>query len=277
MNIAKVVAEAGCNHGGNIETAKRMIAIAAQCGVDVVKFQKRDPNSFANMTYRHPNPRHSYGNTYGEHRAALEFDQEQHAKLLKCCLENGVGYSCSVWDCASATVISDIGASMIKIPSARNHREDIFGLLLSKCDIDIHVSLGMADSDERCEILRRGELDARHKWVYYHCTSSYPCAYENVALDEIPYLRAAAPTTASIGWSSHTRGIAIEPAAYAMGAEWIEKHFTLDREAKGTDQANSSEPKEMRRLVENLRHVYEARGYKNKLSAPEWEQRRKLR
>ena len=116
MPAPYVIAEIGCNHGGDLELAKRMISVAARfCEVDAVKFQKRDPATLLTPEqYQapHPEPRNAFGASYGEHREFLEFDIEQHAELARCAAEHGVVYSTSVWDMPSAKAVVGDGAEV---------------------------------------------------------------------------------------------------------------------------------------------------------------------
>jgi N-acetylneuraminate synthase len=120
--MVKVVAEVGCNHKGDLDIAKHFIKEAADyCGVDVVKFQKRNPKEcLTKEQYNspHPVPYNSYGETYGAHREALEFTIEEHRELQRVCNEYDVEYSSSVWDMTSAKEIISLSPSLIKVPSA---------------------------------------------------------------------------------------------------------------------------------------------------------------
>ena len=263
MRRSHVVAEIGCNHRGDLTTALEMIRIAAECKVDVVKFQKRNPvECLTPEQYAapHPVPEHSYGATYGEHREALELRLDQHRLLKACCEENGVVYSSSVWDVTSAREIASLNPEIIKVPSACNTH---FGILAYLCDEyggEIHISLGMTTRQEEERIIevvhRRNRLKDT---VLYACVSGYPVAFEDLALLEVVRLRSAYGTQVKgIGYSGHHLGIAVDIAAMVLGAEWIERHFTLDRTWKGTDHAASLEPDQLRQLVIDIQDVSKA-------------------
>lgn len=282
--IPKIIAEVGCNHKGDIQLAKEMIRTAAQfCKVDVVKFQKRKPRELlSEQEYNapHPNPMHAYGTTYGEHREFLELDLEQNRELKKCCEENGVAYSTSVWDLTSAREIISLDPSLIKVPSACNLRFDLLGMLAKDYSGEIHLSFGMTKRDEEENIVSFLEKHgAADRTVIYSCTSGYPVSFEDICLLEIPRLiHAFGSRVKDIGFSGHHLGIAADVAAVALGATWIERHFTLDRTWKGTDHAASLEPDGMRRLVRDLGHVHQAlRSKYAELLPCEVEQRRKLK
>ena len=123
MQKVHIVAELCCNHGGNLDTASHMIEAAKWCGADYAKLQKRTPELAVPQHMHnapHPCPMHAFGETYLEHRKALEFSIEQHEILFKKCQEIGIGYACSVWDIQSAKDIISLDPDYIKIPSAMN-------------------------------------------------------------------------------------------------------------------------------------------------------------
>ncbi len=257
----KLIAEVGCNHRGSLETALEMIRIAAQfCKADVVKFQKRHPRTLLTKEEYdspHPNPIHAYGETYGEHREFLEFDADQHAQLKKECEEWGVVYSTSVWDVPSAEAIIPLDPVLLKVPSACNLNFELLGLLADDYAGEIHLSFGMTTREEEEKIVRFFEdKNAADRLVLYSCTSGYPVEFKDICLHEIVRLRHTfAARVKEIGFSGHHLGIAADVAALALGARWVERHFTLDRTWKGTDHAASLEPDGLRRLVRDLRNV----------------------
>lgn len=279
-----VIAEIGCNHKGDFDIAKQMIFMAKTfCDADVVKFQKRtNEELLALEEYNapHPNPHHSYGETYGEHREFLEFTAMQHAELKKYCEEIGVHYSTSVWDLTAAKEIVALKPKTIKIPSACNLRFDILEYLCKKFKGEIHISLGMTTREEEKKIV---SFMTRHKrakdTVLYACTSGYPVDFEDVCLLEIERLvKAYGKKVKAIGFSGHHNGIAIDMAAYVLGAQFIERHFTLNRTWKGTDHAASLEPDGMRRLVRDLHATQKALSHKKVDVLPVEEvQRKKLK
>ena len=265
-----VIAEIGCNHRGDMDTAHEMIMTAAQfCKVDVVKFQKRNPkNLLTPKEYRapHPNPIHSYGETYGKHREFLEFNLEQHKQLKEWCEEWKVVYSTSVWDMTSAKEIISLNPQMIKIPSACNLKFDMLDYFCQEHGGEIHISLGMTTHKEEERILKFFEDKGRNKdLVIYSCTSGYPVSFEDICLYEIARLKEQYGNSISgIGVSGHHLGIAADIAALTLGAHFFERHFTLDRTWRGTDHAASLEPDGMRRLTRDLRNVKKALRYKEK-------------
>jgi len=279
-----VVAEIGCNHKGELGIARDLIESAAKfAGADYVKFQKRtnkellSPEEYA---ARHPNPENSYGATYGAHREFLEFDIAAHRELKACCDEIGVGYACSAWDTTAARELASLDPDYLKVPSACNLDRRLLDYLANDYGGDIHVSLGMTTSREQdgiVEVFDRAGALAR--LVLYACTSGYPVAHEEVCLLEIPALvRRYGDVVKAIGFSGHHLGIALDIAAQALGAAWIERHFTLDRTWKGTDHAASLEPDGFRRLVRDTRAVASAMHVKpSEILDVEYAQRVKLK
>ncbi len=259
---AKVIAEIGCNHKGDIDLAEEMVMVAATvCRADIVKFQKRNPKELLSPDEYgrpHPNPIFAYGPTYGAHREALEFDVDQHRRLKEVCETYKVDYSTSVWDVTSAREIVSLDPVLIKVPSACNQNKELLEILAGEYGGQVHVSFGMttrAEEERVVELFERaGRADAL---VIYACTSGYPVAFEDIGLGEIPRLIASyGSRVASVGFSGHHLGIAADIAAMTMGAMFIERHFTLDRTWKGTDHAASLEPDGLRRLARDVRHVF---------------------
>ncbi|KPH65732.1 N-acetylneuraminate synthase family protein [Novosphingobium aerophilum] len=257
----KIIAEVGCNHKGDMEIAKEHIRIAAvYAKADVVKFQKRTNRELLTeeqYNAPHPNPANSYGDTYGAHREYLEFTPEQHRELMEECKRNGIEYSTSVWDVTSAREIAALNPSLIKVPSACNLHFEMLEVLANEYSGEIHLSFGMTTQDEEEKIVQFFEQHGRAKdVVIYSCTSGYPVAFEDICLGEITRLiESFGDRVKSIGFSGHHLGIAADIAALALGAEWVERHFTLDRTWKGTDHAASLEPDGLRRLCRDLKAV----------------------
>lgn len=264
-----VIAEIGCNHKGDIEIAKELIKVAKIfCNVNAVKFQKRNNRELLTeeqYNKPHPNPSNSYGETYGLHREYLEFNLQEHALLKAYCEEIGVVYSTSVWDLTSAKEIASLNPSFIKIPSACNNNFNLLEWLCSNYKGEIHVSTGMTTKNEIDSIVRFFCDNKRNKdLVLYNCTSGYPVPFEDVCLLEIELLiNNYKDKVKYIGFSGHHLGIAIDIAAYTLGANIIERHYTLDRTWKGTDHAASLEPMGLRKLTRDLNAVFNALNYKN--------------
>lgn len=264
-----VIAEIGCNHRGEMETAYEMIKTAAiYCKADAVKFQKRHnielltPEQY---NAPHPNPANSYGATYGEHREYLELDVDQHRQLKAWCDEFDITYSTSVWDLTSAKEIASLEPATIKIPSACNTHFEMLEWLCRNYPGEIQISVGMTTHEEEEHIIGMFVDEGRAKdLVVFSCTSGYPVPFKDICLLEITRLREAyGDTVKQIGFSGHHLGIAVDVAAYTLGAPIIERHFTLDRTWKGTDHAASLEPEGIRRLKRDLVAAHAALTYKS--------------
>ena len=283
-NKPYVIAEAGCNHMGQMKIAKELIQTAAIfCKADAIKFQKRCNRELLTpeqYNAPHPHPENSYGKTYGEHREFLEFTLDQHKQLKEWCEEAGITYATSVWDMTSAKEIASLNPKFIKIPSACNNHLAMLQWLCDNYDGEIQVSLGMTTHKEEEDLVRLFEKNGRNKdLVIFSCTSGYPVPFSDICLMEVKRIKEAyGDIVKKIGFSGHHLGIAVDVAAYTLGAEVIERHYTLDRTWKGTDHAASLEPDGVRKLVRNLNAVHEALTYKEQEILPiEAVQREKLK
>jgi N-acetylneuraminate synthase len=278
------ICEIGCNHKGDLNIAKEMIKVASEfCGVDVVKFQKRNNKTLLSKdeyNSPHPVPENSYGNTYGEHREFLEFSIEDHEQLKKECEKFKVIYSTSVWDLESAKETIDLNPKFIKIPSAMNTNFLLLKFLCQNFAGKIHLSLSMTTIEEEKKIVSVfKEYERLKDLVLYHCISAYPVENDDLALKEINRLdKTYSEFVDSIGFSGHHKGIAADIAALTLGANFFERHFTLDRTWKGTDHAASLEPDGMRRLVRDLKSINKGLSFKNESTEKVEEfQRKKLK
>jgi N-acetylneuraminate synthase len=266
----KIIAEIGCNHMGDYDIALKLIDQAKLCGCKYVKFQKRNSRELlTDEQYNapHPNPWNSYGSTYGEHRENLEFTAEQHAGLMAYCIKTGVEYSTSVWDITSAKEIIELNPNFIKVPSACNNNFEMLKLLRDHYKGMVQISFGMTTKAEEEEIIGFFEEtnEAKTRVVIYSCTSGYPVPDHEVCLMEINRLYEKFGSRVSeIGFSGHHNGIALDIAAYTLGARWIERHFTMDRTWKGTDHAASLEKPGMEKLVRDLKGTFSALCFKEK-------------
>jgi N-acetylneuraminate synthase len=272
MNYKKprLIAEAGCNHKGDMEIARELIKIAAIfCKADVIKFQKRNNKELLTeeqYNAPHPNPINSYGETYGEHREFLEFTADQHKQLKIWCEEYDIEYSTSVWDLTSAKEIAELEPKMIKIPSACNNHFVMLEWLCLNYSGEIHLSFGMTTHEEEEAIISLFEKHGRNQdLIIYSCTSGYPVPFSDVALLEISRLKDMySERVKEVGFSGHHLGIAVDSAAYTLGASTIERHYTLDRTWKGTDHSASLEPMAVKQLKTDLNALHQALDFKEK-------------
>ena len=249
-----VIAEIGHNHQGSLETALKMIQVAATCGVQAVKFQKRDNKSlytkaFYNKPYDNEN---SYGATYGEHREYLEFGRDAYIEIKKCAEENGVEFMATAFDFKSVDFLEELGVTSYKVASG-----DITNIPLieyiARLGKPMLISTGAANFDE-IRLAYKTIIAYHHNLCLLHCIAGYPAEYHDLNLKVIETLQREFPE-AMIGYSGHDNGILAPVIAYMLGATVVEKHFTLNHAWKGTDHKFSLEPEGMRKLIRDLRRV----------------------
>ena len=277
-----LIAEIGCVHLGSLERAKKLASLAKYHGADVLKTQKRNPRESTPKNLwnePHPNQDFAYGKTYLEHRENLELPLEAHQELKKYCKSIGITYSTSVWDETSAREIITLDPEFIKIPSSCNHNHKLFDILFYEYDKQVHISLGMTTKEERTHfinIFTKGKYrQFQNRLVVYHCTSGYPVPFTNIYLKEIEEL---CKYFNKVGFSNHSRGIALDPCAFALNARYFERHFIDDRTCLVTDAANSLEPQGLSKLKRDLNAIEAALKYKpHELDEIELVQRNKLR
>lgn len=256
-----VIAEIGCNHGGSVDTAKRMIDAAAWCGVDAVKLQKRHVASMPEHVRNRPyNSMHSFGATYGEHRQALEFDISVHADLALYAHARGLDYGLSYWDRASVLESFDCGIPIdfAKVPSALVNNEEFVDCVSYTFGAPVIYSTGMSTWAD-VEALRDTVEERRGESYVLHAVSAYPCENVDVNLKVLSaYARLG--VFKAFGLSGHHRGIQIDAGAVALGARILERHFSLDRTSKGTDHAASLERDGLRKLARDAQVIVDAMG-----------------
>ncbi len=280
----KVIAEIGCNHMGDFQTAKELIDLAKESGAKYIKFQKRNNKELlTDEQYNapHPVPENSYGKTYGEHREFLEFTKEQHQELKEYCDSIDIVYSTSVWDVSSAKEMAEFNPEFLKVPSACNNNFEMLKVLRDDFKGQVQLSIGMTSRNEVEEIVEFFEEtdQAKDRLLIYSCTSGYPVPAKDVSLLEINWLyEKYGNRVGEIGFSGHHLGINLDISAYTLGARWIERHFTKDKTWKGTDHGASLEPQELKDLVFGLNETYEALHFKeDEILAIEQVQRDKLK
>lgn len=255
---AYVVAEIGANHQGSVATCKMLFDAAAACGVNAVKLQKRTNEDLYTAEYlaQPYNSEHAFGATYGEHRAALEFDWDQYRDLKAYANGLGLDFFATAWDFAAADFLDALGVPAFKIASGDLLTPQLIRYCVEKGK-PVIVSTGGGALDDVLRIDR--SLSGYTDVAFLQCTASYPCRPAEMNLRVIQTYLRYLPFTV-IGLSDHQDGISLAPVAYALGARIFEKHFTLDHTWKGSDQAFSLEPEGMKRMVHYLHQTYEALG-----------------
>lgn len=246
-----VIAEVGHNHQGSIEHAKALFQRAKDCGAQAVKLQKRENRTlYTREMYNRPyDNRNSFGDTYGEHREALEFDRDQYLELQEFCAEIGITFFATAFDFASADFLAELDMPVYKIASGDVKNTPLLAHVagLGKPMI---VSTGAAVLDD---VQRAYDtiMPINQRLCIMQCTAGYPAKYEELGLNVIGTYKNLFPEVV-IGYSGHDNSISMPLVAYILGAQMIEKHFTLDRSMKGTDHAFSLEPTGLRKMVRDL-------------------------
>lgn len=255
---AYIIAEIGQNHNGDVNLAKKLIDMSVRCGASAVKFQKRDiPSELTKEAYDKPydNP-NSFGRTYGEHRIFLELNEEQHKELKEYANSLGMTYFCTPCDVPSLEMMERIGCPFYKVAS-RDLTNIPLLQAMGRTGKPVIISTGMADFDDIDDAL--DALNAKqNKVIIMQCTSEYPCKLENVNLRAMDTLKEKYGYV--VGLSDHTSGVVISTAAVVHGAALVEKHVSLDRTMKGTDQAGSLEEAGLKKLIEYIRATELAMG-----------------
>lgn len=272
-----VIAEVGHNHQGNIETAKKLIDAVAACGAHAVKLQKRFNRELYtaemyNMPYEYEN---SFGKTYGEHREALEFGKSEYLKLRNYAHKRDLVFFASAFDFKSVDFLEGMGAPAYKIASACITDTPLIEYIAEKGK-PIFLSTGTAtikDVDGAYKLIKKYDAPL----CLMQCTAVYPLFnYKEMNLEVISLYKKRYPD-AIIGFSGHESGIVMPVIAYALGARVVEKHFTLNRAMKGTDQHYSLEPAGLRKMIRDLNRAHDALGDGVKKSYPsEFEAKRKM-
>jgi len=261
---AYFIAEIGHNHQGNLNTAMEMITVAASCGANAVKFQKRDNKTlFTKAQYAKPyENENSYGATYGEHREFLEFGKKEFKKLKQCAEENGVEFMCTAFDIPSVDFLDELGIESYKVASGDLTNIPLLTYIAKKKK-PMFVSTG-ASTLREVKMAYDAILKHNKKLCLLHCSAGYPTDYPNLNLGVIETLKKEFPE-AIIGYSGHDDGLLAPIIAYMLGAVVVEKHFTLSHSWKGTDHSFSLEPEGLRKQIINLKRVDLALGDDKKI------------
>ncbi|XP_078532673.1 N-acetylneuraminate-9-phosphate synthase-like [Lissotriton helveticus] len=254
-----VIAEIGQNHQGDLETAKKMIRMAKDCGADCAKFQKSElEHRFIKTALERPyTSKHSWGKTYGDHKRHLEFSHDQYRELQKYANEIGIYFTASGMDEMAVEFLHELGVPFIKVASADASN---FGYLekTARKGRPMVISSGMQSMDTMRRVYQIVK-PINPNFCILQCTSAYPLDPAHVNLRVIKALQEEFPDI-PIGYSGHEGGIAISIAAVAMGAKVVERHVTLDKTWRGSDHLASLEPSELAELVRSIRTVEMAMG-----------------
>ncbi len=263
-----VIAEAGVNHNGSLELAHRLVEVAAAAGADVVKFQTFKAEQLASASA--PKAAYQVEQTGGGDQLAmlrqLELPMQAFAELADHCRQQGIGFLSTPFDLASARALIDLGMEQLKVPSGELTNAPLLRGLAAT-GLPLIVSTGMATLEEVEQAvgwIAAARAAAGHSaplsevLTLLHCTSNYPTPLAAVNLRAMQTL--AECFGMPVGYSDHTAGITVAPLAVALGAQVIEKHFTLDRTLAGPDHQASLEPDELVALVQQVRATETALG-----------------
>ncbi|WP_322409275.1 N-acetylneuraminate synthase family protein [Microbacterium invictum] len=253
---AYVIGEIGLNHNGDVEIAKRLIDVAADAGVDAVKFQKRTPE-ISTPEHMRDIPRETPWGTmsYLDYRRRVEFDRDQYIEISDHAILRGLEWFASPWDVPSVEFLEDLGVVAHKVASACLTDRALLSALRDTGK-PVILSTGMSTMEQitgAVEVLGTDDL------VLMHATSTYPMEPEEANLRMIPALRERFPGV-PVGYSGHERGLQVSLAAVALGAVAVERHITLDRTMWGSDHAASLEPAGLQHLVRDIRIIEAALG-----------------
>lgn len=266
MGHTIIIAEAGVNHNGSIELARKMIDAVHRCGVDYVKFQTFKADKIANrfaVQAQYQAENIGKRSSQVDMLRKLELKYEDFSQLSGYCQEVGIRFMSTPFDLESVDFLANLSMDYMKVPSG-----EITNLpylrKIANTGIPVIMSTGMCrmgEIEDAMDVLYTGGLTTE-KITLLHCNTEYPTPMVDVNLRAMDTLRSAFGT--KVGYSDHTKGIEVSIAAVAMGASVIEKHFTLDRTLPGPDHIASLEPDELRQMVDSIRNIEMAIGHSEK-------------
>lgn len=260
MNKTIIIAEAGVNHNGDIETAKRLIDAAADAAVDYVKFQtfkaeKIVTKQAKRADYQNKNTKDV--DTQYEMLKKLELNEDSHHLLIKYCNQKGIKFLSTGFDLDSLEFLNKIGIRLAKIPSGEITNYPYLKKV-AQLYSEVILSTGMSDMDDinkALAILLKFGVKKENITIL-HCNTEYPTPMSEVNLKAMLHIQTE--LNVKIGYSDHTLGIEVPIAAVSLGARVIEKHFTLDRNLPGPDHRASLEPNELKSMVTSIRNIEKA-------------------
>ena len=252
-----IIAEAGVNHNGSMNTAKKLIDAASRAGVDYVKFQtfkadKMVTKAASRATYQDTNTGDQ--DSQFDMLKKLEISEKMHLELIHYCESKNIKFLSTAFDLESLTFLKSLGLELAKIPSG-----EITNLpylrAMAKLFPEIILSTGMANMDEIKAAFRVliENGTKQENITILHCNTEYPTPMDDVNLKAMLHIKKELGV--EIGYSDHTLGIEVPIAAVALGAKVIEKHFTLDRNLPGPDHKASLEPEELKAMVTSIRNI----------------------
>jgi len=261
MNKIIIIAEAGVNHNGDINTAKRLIDVAAEAGVDYIKFQTFKADKLVSPKAK--KAKYQIENDISKDDSQLnmlkklELSDTDHKELITYCKSKKIKFFSTAFDEEGISYLFSLNFDMFKIPSGELTNFPYLRAI-AKTGLPVILSTGMANLEEIEKsinvLISFGSK--KSDITVLHCNTEYPTPMEDVNLKAM--LTIKEKLGVAIGYSDHTLGIEVPIAAVAMGAEIIEKHFTLDRNLKGPDHKASLEPNELKEMVKAIRNIEKA-------------------
>lgn len=268
MKKVYIIAEAGVNHNGDINTAKRLVKAAKEAGADVVKFQTfRSDHLASKYAQKAEYQLHTTDEkeTQKEMLKKLELTYDMHVELIQHCREVGIDFLSTPFDMDSIELLERVGMNLYKIPSG-----EITNLpylrKIGSLKKPVILSSGMSTMEEVREAVKILKENGATDVSVLHCNTQYPTPMTDVNLKVINSMKKELGIC--VGYSDHTQGIEVPIAAVAMGAEIIEKHFTLDRTMEGPDHRASLEPDELKAMIKAIRNIEKALGDSEKKPTP---------
>ncbi len=260
MSRVFVIAEAGVNHNGDIEIAKKLIDAAAEAGADAVKFQTFKAETLVCRTAKkaaYQLETTDRSETQYDMLKKLELTEQMHRELMESCEKRKIMFLSTPFDVESIKFLSGLGMQIFKIPSG-----EITNLPylreIARQQKKVILSTGMSSMDEVKATVTVLKENGARDITLLHCNTQYPTPVQDVNL--LAMVRMREETGLPVGYSDHTLGIEIPIAVTALGAEVIEKHFTLDKNMEGPDHKASLEPDELKQMVEGIRKIELALG-----------------
>lgn len=262
MQKTIIIAEAGVNHNGDINIAKKLIEVASEAGADYVKFQSFIASDCVSKIAKKAS--YQLENT-DENQSQLdmikklELDEKAHEELIKHCNKCGIKFLSTPFDLKSIELLVRLNVELFKIPSGELTNYPYLKKIASY-DKNIILSTGMAtllEIQNALNVLTSNGIQ-REKITILHCNSEYPTPFEDVNLKAMQTLKETFDLP--VGYSDHTLGISVPIAAVAMGACVIEKHFTLDKTMQGPDHKASLDINELKAMVKSIRDIEQALG-----------------
>jgi N-acetylneuraminate synthase len=261
-NRTFIIAEAGVNHNGDFTLAKKLIDVAKDVGADAVKFQTFHAEEIVTLKSEKAIYQHrAKEKTQYEMLKNLELTFDEFRELKKYCNNKAIEFISTPYDCKSVEFLNEIGVNRFKVASADLINKPLIEAI-AKTEKQIILSTGMATLGEIERTISLISDLGNTDIILLHCTTSYPTPYEQVNMNVLDTLKKAFGLP--VGYSDHTLGIEIPIMAVSIGAEVIEKHFTLDRTMEGPDHFASLEPNELKKMVEAIRNVEKAFGSERK-------------